>query len=439
MSITRVTELFTMAYGYRPRVVASAPGRVNLIGEHVDYNGGAVLPIAIGQRTWVAVGGGGVIRGSRGALVDRRGRDDDLNRSEPSDRTLQGETPDRQARGGPFDRRKRDERDEIAERAARVGKRSRAVSRERGEFGQWYAGDVKATGVWWDYVAGALEEAHALGAARAGRDVAVVSDVPMGAGLSSSAALEVATILGALAFDGVARPARDVALAAHRAECDFVGVSCGIMDQFASALCENGFALHLQCDTRETARVPFDRSVLIVDTTAPRDLRTSEYNTRRAECDAALAQLRTLVPDLPSLATATPALLERARLAPPLDRRARHVVSEVVRVQDFVQALAAGQPIGLLLNDSHLSLRDDYECSTPELDWVVDRSVARVGVDGARLTGAGWGGCAIVVGEDGALDALGAELLEGFSTAWGRTPRTWRTRPCEGARMEYVG
>ena len=415
MSITRVTELFTMAYGYRPRVVASAPGRVNLIGEHVDYNGGAVLPIAIGQRTWVAVGGGGVTRGSRGALVDRRGRDDDLNRGEIA------------------------ERDEIAERATLVGKRSRAVSRERGEVGQWCAGDVKATGVWWDYVAGALEEAHALGASRAGRDVAVVSDVPMGAGLSSSAALEVATILGALAFDGVERPARDVALAAHRAECDFVGVTCGIMDQFASALCEDGFALHLQCDTRETARVPFDRSVLIVDTTTPRDLRTSEYNTRRAECDAALAQLRTLVPALPSLATATPTLLECAHLAPPLDRRARHVVTEAIRVQAFVQALALGQPIGLLLNDSHLSLRDDYECSTPELDWVVDRSVARVGVDGARLTGAGWGGCAIVLGEDGALDELGAELLEGFSTAWGRTPRTWRTRPCEGARVEYVG
>ena len=313
MSITRVTELFTMAYGYRPRVVASAPGRVNLIGEHVDYNGGAVLPIAIGQRTWVAVGGGGVTRGSRGALVDRRGRDDDLNRGEIA------------------------ERDEIAERATLVGKRSRAVSRERGEVGQWCAGDVKATGVWWDYVAGALEEAHALGASRAGRDVAVVSDVPMGAGLSSSAALEVATILGALAFDGVERPARDVALAAHRAECDFVGVTCGIMDQFASALCEDGFALHLQCDTGETARVPFDRSVLIVDTTTPRDLRTSEYNARRVECDAALTQLRTLVPALPSLATATPTLLECAHLAPPLDRRARHVMTEAIRVQAFVQ------------------------------------------------------------------------------------------------------
>ena len=127
MSITRVTELFTMAYGYRPRVVASAPGRVNLIGEHVDYNGGAVLPIAIGQRTWVAVGGGGVIRGSRGARVDRRGRDDDLNRGEPSDRSVLGESPDREARGGSSDRRTHNERDDIAERAARVGKRSRAA------------------------------------------------------------------------------------------------------------------------------------------------------------------------------------------------------------------------------------------------------------------------------------------------------------------------
>ena len=436
MSVKQVTQLFTLAYGYRPRVVASAPGRVNLIGEHVDYNGGAVLPIAIEQRTWGAVGGGGLIRGSRGEFSNRSGRGESLGSSEPSGRSALDKSVDRERRGELSDQ---SERDESAERAARVGKRSRAVSRERGEVGQWCAGDVKATGVWWDYAAGALEQAHALGAAREGRDVAVVSDVPIGSGLSSSAALEVATILGALAFDRVERPARDVALAAHRAEHDFVGVSCGIMDQFASAMCADRVALHLHCDTRETANVPFGRSVLIVDTTTPRELRTSGYNTRRAECDAALAQLRAVEPDLRWLVDATPALLERAHLAPPLDRRARHVVTEALRVKAFVEAIATGGPVGVLLNESHLSLRDDYECSTPELDWVVDRSVARVGIDGARLTGAGWGGCAIVVGEDAALDELGKDLQEGFLIAWGRSPRTWRTRASGGARVEYVG
>ncbi|MEO7513061.1 MAG: galactokinase [Gemmatimonadaceae bacterium] len=384
MSVHRVSELFALAYGYRPRAVASAPGRVNLIGEHTDYNGGAVLPIAIAQRTWVAIGssGGG---GEHGRL------------------------------------------------------RSRAVSRERGEAGEWCAGDCRASGVWWDYVAGSLEQAHALGAARDGRDVAVVSDVPMGAGLSSSAALEVATVLAALAADRVEPPLRDVALAAHRAESEYVGVACGIMDQFASALCADGHALLLHCDSRVALDVPFPRTVLIVDTATPRSLRLSAYGTRRSECDAALAFLRSAEPSLASLAQATPELLERAHLPAPLDRRARHVVSETARVAAMVEALEARRPFGALLTTSHMSLRDDYECSTPELDWVVDRSVARAGVDGARLTGAGWGGCAIVVGEEAGLEMLGPELLQGFATAWGRDARVWRTTPHVGARIDLQG
>lgn len=172
MSREAVESLFTMAYGYRPSVVTSAPGRVNLIGEHTDYNGGEVLPIAIAQRTWVAI------------------------------------APARTAM-------------------------SRAVSRERGEVGTWDSAYGVATGTWWDYVAGALAESASLGSRPHGHDVAVVSDVPMGAGLSSSAALQVATVLAALALDGIrvdaegeggrAPSMRDVALAAHRAETGFVG------------------------------------------------------------------------------------------------------------------------------------------------------------------------------------------------------------------------
>lgn len=387
----QVEALFTLAYGRRPAVVASAPGRVNLIGEHTDYNGGAVLPIAIAPRTWVAMG---------------RSRD--------------GE--------------------------------SRAVSRECGEAGAWRHADAKVRHAWWNYVAGALVEAEVLGGGRGAREVAVVSDVPLGAGLSSSAALEVATLVAALALEGVpidadpdaaaggaARTLREVARAAHRAEVGFVGVACGIMDQFASALGREGHALHLKCDTGEARAVPFARGVLIVDTMSPRALVDSAFNTRRAECDAALAILRSHDPALASLAHTSHEALLTARLPSPLDRRARHVVSEHQRVGDFVQACendAVGAPLGRLLNASHRSLRDDYECSTPELDWVVEHCVARVGIDGARLTGAGWGGCAIVVGEDDALRDLAPDLANAFEVAWSRAPRTWLTRPTAGARIE---
>jgi len=391
-----VEALFTMAYGHRPAAVASAPGRVNLIGEHTDYNGGEVLPIAIAQRTWVAM-------------------------------------------------------------APARGDVSRAVSRERGEAGEWGNAYERPTGTWWDYVAGALREASSLGARPHGHDVAVISDVPMGAGLSSSAALEVATVAAALAMEGhrLARTheggapsLRDVALAAHRAESNFVGVACGIMDQFASALCEAGHALHVYCDTAEVRSIPFQRGVLIVDTMAPRALVNSEFNTRRAECTAALEILRQVDPTLTALAHASPELLERAALPDPLGKRARHVVAETRRVRDFVARCDAvpgrtGLPteesrdaIGLLLNASHRSLRDDYQCSSPELDWVVEHCVARIGIDGARLTGAGWGGCAIVVGDAKVLGEFSQELAETFELSWGRAPRIWLTSPDAGARIE---
>ena len=388
-----VEALFASAFGRRPVAIASAPGRVNLIGEHTDYNGGEVLPIAIAQRTWVAI-------------------------------------------------------------APAAGARSRAVSRERGEVGEWAPGGARGAAAWWDYIAGALASAKSLGARSAGHDVAVVSDVPMGAGLSSSAALEVATVAAALAMEGVAVARdvggggvsmRDVALAAHAAETGYVGVACGIMDQFASALCRRGHALHLQCDTGNFTNIPFDRGVLIVDTMAPRALLGSAFNTRRAECNTALEALRREEPGLAALAHASPALLARAALPDPVGRRARHVVEETRRVREFVSLCREDAPlsrdarheaIGQLLNASHRSLRHDYECSSPELDWVVERSVARVGIDGARLTGAGWGGCAIVVGDPTVLDDFAPELASAFELSWGREPRTWLTSPQDGARVE---
>jgi galactokinase len=182
-------------------------------------------------------------------------------------------------------------------------------------------------------------------------------------------------------------------------EQQFIGVATGIMDQHASALGRAGRALHLRCDTGAYEFVPFTGSVLIFDTGVQRGLADSAFNARRNECNAALALLREIDSGLRSLAAATPSLLARASLPAPLDRRARHVVTETARVRQVAAALRAGAPVpGELLYQSHVSLRDDFECSCAELDWFVEYASHR-GILGARLTGAGWAGCAIAVGK----------------------------------------
>lgn len=376
-------RLFRDRFGEEPTVVASAPGRVNLIGEHLDYNGGEVLPIAIARRTAVA---------ARAASAAHS--------------TAVSATHDRP---GSFD----------------------------------IHGPVPAR-AWWDYVAGTagalagVLAAHGIPVPQI--ELAVWSDVPAGAGLSSSAALEMATGLAVLALTGSTGkiPLRELALLGQRVESGFVGVASGIMDQFASALSAAGEALHLWCDTTTYEHVPMRDAVLIFDTGVARSLRGSAFNERRAECERAAALLERLDPALPDLAHATPALLDAARLPPPLDRRARHVVSEMARVHSVVTDLRAGGTLpGGRLYESHVSLRDDYECSSPELDWFVEHAMQQPGITGARLTGAGWGGCAIAVGDEPALATLAPELARAYETRFGHAPRTWITRAAAGA-AEHV-
>ena len=226
-------------------------------------------------------------------------------------------------------------------------------------------------------------------------------------------------------------------MTAWRAETGFVGVACGIMDQFASALCRAGEALHLECDTARYDFAPFGDALLIFDTAIPRSLRTSHYNERRAECDEALRLLRERWPELPSLAAVAPEQVLEARLPAPLDARALHVSRETRRVRDAVAALRAGHRISReLLVGSHESLRDLYDCSRPELDWVVDRAIALPGVQGARLTGAGWGGCAIVVGDENALRAAGPVLAAEYESRFALVRRLWLSTASPGARLE---
>jgi galactokinase len=368
---------FIDSFGGKPQRIASAPGRVNLIGEHMDYNGGEVLPIAMNHRTYVAVS----------AVADR-----DVSR------VVSGT----QERAGAFDAR-----------------------------------DPVRSGQWWDYIAGVVRELSASGARIPQLDIAISSDVPTGAGLSSSAAVEVATAFAIADLLDLGLSAQQAAETAWRAETGFVGVPCGIMDQFASALAREGSALHIWCDTMRTEHVRCDEHVLIFDTGVSRGLRQSAFATRREECVRALAAIQRAHPEVRELAHATMADVDTSVADVVLRKRATHVVEENIRVKLAVAALeSTGIIPGELLLASHASLRDLYECSSPELDWFVEHARSLPGIRGARLTGAGWGGCAIATGEPEALSAAVVPLEAAYAREFPHHARSWIVGPASGARIE---
>jgi galactokinase len=375
----RVTTAFRQRYGRMPDVVASAPGRVNLIGEHTDYNGGDVLPIAIEQRTYVAA-----LRSSLG--------------------------------------------------------KSRARSSGAGAEGVFDAQAPTKTGDWWDYVSGVTWAITRRGTVLPQFDFAIASDVPQSAGLASSAALEVAVAAAINALIGSPFTARMLAELAHEAEREFVGVTCGIMDQFASALAREGHALLIHCDSGETEEVPFDGHVVIVDTGVRRDLRNGALNQRQRECASALAWMRAAGVNAPTLARAPVDVLKRVPFGEPLGSRVRHVIEEQARVTEATTALhATGTITAELLIASHESLRTLYECSSPELDWIVQALTAEPGVAGARLTGAGWGGCAIALGTDAdILRQAAATVMPRYAERFSHTGDVWLTRARAGVQVERV-
>jgi len=376
MMTDQLREQFHARFNAQPDVIASAPGRVNIIGEHTDYNGGQVLPIAIDRRTYVAL--------------------------RPNNSSVSRVYSTSESRGGEFD----------------------AESPQR-------------AGAWWDYIAGVCAHIRSDGVTPAQFDALVSSDVPIGAGLSSSAALEVATALALSAASRQTLDRKDLALVGWRAETQFVGVNSGIMDQFASSLCEAHRALHIWCDTLDTENVPMEECVLIFDTATTRSLRGSQFNTRRAECEQAFKLLKGKYPELRNLADASVTEVADAELPEPLNRRALHVVEETARVSAAVRELqSSGKVAGRLLYESHESLRTQYECSTPQLDWFVERMRQSAGISGARLTGAGWGGCAIAPGSSEALGAVKDKTAAAYEAEFGLQPRIWLTFAGDGARIE---
>jgi galactokinase len=350
-------------------VTWAAPGRVNLIGEHTDYNDGYVLPFALPQRTVVTA--------------------------------------------APLD-----------------GVRWTATS----SLGGSIAFDSLSPGTpdgWGAYVAGVVWALRDAGFDVPGAELTIESDVPLGAGLSSSAALECA-VLGALVDLGSLPLARaDWPAIAQRAENAYVGMPCGIMDQSAAVLCEAGHALFLDCRSLKTAQVPFDLpaaglALLVIDTRAPHQLVSGEYAARRASCEEAAAAL-----GVPSLRDA----VDLGALDGVVRRRARHVLTENERVLECVRLLGSADipAIGPLLTASHESLRDDFEVTVPELDVAVEAALA-AGAYGARMTGGGFGGCVIALVDASSADAVASAVVQEGVRRGFATPNAFLATPSAGAQ-----
>jgi galactokinase len=377
-----VRERFASVFGGAPDGIAIAPGRVNLIGEHTDYNDGFVLPMAI----------------ERGLAVGYRPRADgvlrvhSLARDETRELTLRGLAP-------------------------------------------------VASPQWVDYVAGVAWVLAGAGHSVGGADLAIGSDLPMGAGLSSSAALEVAVARSLCAAYGTAWNALAFAKLCQRAENEYVGMACGVMDQFASAASRVGRALLLDCRSLEVQAIPLPAhvAVVVMDTGVRRSLAASAYNDRRASCEKAVELLRPVWPSLRALRDVTPDMLqaERGRLDERTWKRAAHVVAENVRPLAAADALrhADVDTAGALMNDSHASLRDLYEVSCDELDFMVERAVAQPGCHGARMTGAGFGGCAVALVDSAAGESFARAVEAEYRRRFDLPAHCFACRPAEGAHL----
>ena len=355
-------------------VRAAAPGRVNLIGEHTDYNGGFVLPAAIDRTVAVALAR----------------RDDDVIRAYSLDY---------------------DQCDEF---------KAGLVRRFAGSRG------------WRDYLRGVVWALADSQYAIAGADIAIKGDVPKGAGLSSSAAIELA-LAGALTTAAAITIDRTLlAVLCQRAENFFVGVQSGIMDQYAAALGKAGHALLIDCRSLESEPVPLPPgiAIVVIDSKVTRRLADTPYNRRREECEEAA---RTL--GLDSLRDATTQML--SDLSGDLLKRIRHVVSENARVLAAVQALRTGDLdwLGALMAASHASMRDDYEASSPEIDLLVELAQQADGVIGARVTGAGWGGCTANLVHEDAVDTFAAQVSGEYARRTGLAAEVHTCRAVDGLRV----
>jgi galactokinase len=358
-----------------------APGRVNLIGEHTDYNDGFVMPAAIGFYTWIAA-------------------------AKREDRILE-------AYSDHFDEKITFPLDAL---------------------------DGPPRKHWSDFIRGIAAKLQDAGHKLPGANLVIHTDVPLGAGLSSSASLEVATALALTVPSGIAVPRLELTKLCQAAENEYVGARCGIMDQFIATFGVSGNALMLDCRSLEyeLIRVPPDLRLVVCNSMVRHEHASGEYNRRRADCEAGVKLLVQHLPGIRALRDVGIADLDKCKDALPetIYRRCRHVVSENQRVLDAAKALQSGDAdgFGRLMYASHASLRDDYEVSCKELDLLVELASSSAGICGARMTGGGFGGCTVnlVRGEHAA--AFEAQMARTYQQATGIAPDIYVCEPAQGAQ-----
>jgi galactokinase len=377
-----IKEEFEKQFKKEPTSIFFSPGRVNLIGEHIDYNGGHVMPCAISLGTYLAVS----------KNTDKIFRFRCLNFPETADLHLQNSY-------------------------SKSGKE------------------------WFNYPLGVLDSIIRRGHSISGLDMLFYGNLPIGAGLSSSASIEVLMALGLNNLFRLDIPHIELALLSKKVENEFIGVNCGIMDQFAVAFGKKNKAILLNCDTLEYELLPFntgDYNLVIINTNKSRTLSDSKYNERFAECGAALKALKKEVNannlceiDLPSFQSHRHLINDTV-----LEKRALHVISENFRVSEAVTALKTGMlnDFGKLMYASHQSLKELYEVSGTELDTIVEFCKTYSNCIGARMTGAGFGGCAIALVKNNSLDDFRAKLLEYYTRQVGYQPTIFASNVGDGAR-----
>lgn len=382
-SLSFLAKVSIAALGRQPDFLVAAPGRVNLMGEHIDYCDGFVMPFAIDRYVVMAAA-------KNGSSVSRW---------------------------------------------SSVGQPDAVIDLAQPQ--------VMAEPRWANYLRGVIEGFRRLGYEIPGIDVAVVSSVPRGAGLSSSAALECAVAMLLKSVLGIELSKRDMALICQKAEHEFAGVPCGIMDQFASTFGEADRLVMIDCRNQEVQLVPFenpDLTVIIANTRVHHQLSDGAYAVRRRHTEQALACM--------AQSSWRGVTLEKVmenwqQLGEPVNRRARHVVTEIERTQRAATLLAAGvyEAFGALMDASHASLRDDFDVSCAELDVMVDiaQSLRGQGVLGARMTGGGFGGSTVTLCETAKAEEVMAVMRERYQAATGIEPEIFSSRPSRGAHAFAMG
>ena len=377
--VHKLSALFAELYG-APPAIYRAPGRVNLIGEHTDYNDGFVMPVALDLYTYVAVS----------PRADRRLRVYSENLREMCDLDLDLIRPGRSAH-------------------------------------------------WSDYVRGVAGVLESSGYRLRGADLAITSEVPLGSGLSSSAALEVSTAWALLSNSEIGINRTTVAQICQKAEHLYAETMCGIMDQFISCRGRAGHALMLDCRSLEfeLLPVPSELRLMVCNTMVKHEHASGEYNMRRRECEEGLHGLAQVLPGIRALRDVTRDGLEKHRdcLSRVIYKRVRHVVTENDRVKEAASALETGDiaKLGKLMADSHQSLRDDYEVSTSELDLMVELANGQEGVYGARMTGGGFGGCTINLVDAAHAEEVQQRLQRNYVAKTGRKPAILICEASDGA------